>query len=1173
MINSCPKCKNEIPTGAPESVCPKCLLENDPVEEVPFPKESLGQIGNFTLVEEIARGGMGVVYKAYQEDLNRTVAIKMIRGGRFADDRELQRFQAEAEAAANLRHPGIVAIHQVGAEDGNHFFAMDFVAGGDLESWQKGQPMEDMQAAHLIKEITIAVAYAHSEGIIHRDLKPQNILMDADGNPHVSDFGIAKRLDCDSQLTITGVIMGSPSYMSPEQASGATADTREASDIYSLGAILYALLTGRPPFQAATPMKTLEQVSSREPVPPRALNPSISEDLNTICLKCLNKSPHSRYQSAEDLIAELERFCSGMPILARPISKTEATRKWVKRNPLTSALSAAIAAVALIGFLSVWWQLEQTRDALATAQELQRAEISARAPRHTPKLILPHEEEALSVAFAPNGTDLLTACKDGYWRVFTGVDGGLSQKVQAHEGLVAEAVYSSSGKEILTFSYDTQAHFPHLNPNGARIFRYTSHDYGDQTARLWDPAKGKEILAIEGSTQISSAKLSPDGNWIATANWDGVVTIYERATGTKRGSYQAHEGAIEGLHFSSDSKSIVTSSEGNAYQMTMTPHTRGGSSQTVKESSLAHVLEVPSGKLLVSLPTQARNGLGRLPILSHLGSSRSTARFSPDGTRIVTTGEDPENNCLWNAQNGNLIARLKGHSHSAYMAAFSPNGHRIATAGADNTTIIWNGQTGERLTKLQGHDQPVLWTEFSPDSRLLVTASADGSARVWSVSSGICISVLKGHTKKVYRAHFSPDGLRVATASEDGNVCLWDAASMDYLSRVLNHEAVVLGIEFSEDSTHVVTRDRDGEAKVWNPENATGVRAFTGLPEVKDADLRQQFTDETLFARLSPDSSKLVAFTEESKAKVDRNSVLGFGGLKIDPPYAPLRIWNVESAQLEHAFPKKNKGIASVDLSPDGGVVAAGQHEQLKLTTVFRSFAKSGIHGNNELAEGPTSVWLWDTETGDEIHELQGHEGTVQMVGFSDDGSYLVSADRRETRLWETSSGNELFRFEKSSHIQRVDFLPGGKEVLLASSGRAGIWSLATGDMRTRFFVRGPSTDIRHSAISPDGKHVACLTDSNIAYLCSSDSGEVVRELSGHQSMIKAVTFHPSNGQVATASEDKTIKVWDASTGKLIRTLEGHTKPVTSLTFSPDGEWLGSTSRDFTARLWPVRAF
>ncbi len=396
---------------------------------------------------------------------------------------------------------------------------------------------------------------------------------------------------------------------------------------------------------------------------------------------------------------------------------------------------------------------------------------------------------------------------------------------------------------------------------------------------------------------------------------------------------------------------------------------------------------------------------------------------------------------------------------------------------------------------------------------------------------------------------------------------------MDYLSRVLKHDDIVLGMEFSDDGSLAVTRARDGVARIWNPENDSPVRSLTGLPEIEDDDLRRQFVDETLFARLSPNGTKLVTLTDEPRAKVSFNSILGVGGLEIDSPYAPLRVWDVETARIEQAFPKVNKGIASMDMSADGRLVAAGQHEKLKFKTVFRSFAKSGSHGDHESAEGPTSVRLWDTATGNEIHELEGHEGTVQMVGFSDNGRLLVSADRNETRLWETSSGEQLLSFDKSAHMQHVDFLPGDKQVLLWAHGKAGIWSLATGEMTTRLSIHGHLTDIRHCEISSNNELVACVTDSNIAYLCSSDSGEVVRKLDGHQSKITAVAFHPLNGQLATASEDKTIKDWDASSGNLIRTLEGHTQTITSLTFSSDGRWFGSTSRDFTARLWPVSAF
>ncbi|MCB1094284.1 MAG: protein kinase [Verrucomicrobiae bacterium] len=1178
-MNSCPTCKKEIPDGAPESVCPSCLLDEtadfaNPTTIDQVPAESLGQIGNFKLKAEIARGGMGVVYRAYQEDLNRMVAIKMIRGGRFADDREQKRFLAEAEAAANLRHPGIVAIHQVGEENGNHYFSMDFVEGGDLETWLGGRPMEDMKAAHLIKEISRAVAYAHGEGIIHRDLKPQNILMDADGKPHVTDFGIAKRIDGDSQLTVTGAVMGSPSYMSPEQAAGQTSNIAVTSDIYSLGAILYALLTGRPPFQAATPMKTLEQVTSREPVPPKTLNPSISDDLNTICLKCLNKSPEARYNSADELIAELNRFCEGKPILARPIGRTETALKWVRRNPLVSILYATIGIVALVGFLSVLWQLQKTKAALDTARELQRAEISARAPRHSPKLVLQQNSETLSVAFAPNGSDLLTASADGYWRLFDGSDGELLRELKGHEGMVADAEFSGDGSRILTYSFDSQTHLPHLNPNGETVLTDSSHAYGDQSARLWDPATGANLQTFTTATQMTSAKLSPDGKWIATTDWDGMVTIYEAATGTKKGFYQAYTGAIGGLDFSPDSQSLVTSSEGQSYDMEMTPMGSGGSSTSSHEPFLAHVLEVPGARPVASLPNQARNGLGTLPIVSRIASSRSTARFSPDGTRIVTTGERQENNCLWNARTGKLIERLKGHSHSAYMAAFSPDSRRIATAGADNVAILWDAQSGERLNVLKGHEGPVLWVEFSPDSRLAVTASADGTARVWSVGRGICISVLRGHTKKVYRARFSPDGLRVATASEDGTACIWDAASMDYLSRIFKHDDVVLAMEFSEDSKHMVTRSRDGVARVWNSKSDAPLRLLKGLPEIMDDDLRSQFVDETLFARFSADASRLVTLTDEPKARVSLKPVLGFGGTEIDSPYAPLRVWNVDSGLVERAFPRADKAIASVDLSSDGRLLAAGQHDRLEFKTVFRSSSKSGSRGSQKRTDSPTSAWIWDMETGNIIHELEGHEGRILVVAFSTDNGLLVSADSSKARLWDAASGKQLCTFKKSAYVEQCVFLPDGKRVLLRSPGKVGIWSLETGDMLTRFTINGRQTDIRQCTLSPDGKLVACFTQySNSLYLCSSASGEVVQELEGHRSEINSAAFHPSGEWLATASEDKTVNIWNTSMGTLVRTLEGHKQPVTSVIFSPDGLWLGSTSRDFTARLWPVAAF
>ncbi len=316
----------------------------------PPPGTRVRYFGDYELLEEIARGGMGVVYKARQMSLNRLVALKMILAGQLASEEDVKRFYSEAEAAANLDHPGIVPIHEVGQHEGQHYFSMGYVEGQSLSAKLAGGPLPPRQAAELVKEVADAVAYAHEQGVIHRDLKPANVLLDKSGQPRVTDFGLAKRVEGGSDLTDTGQVLGTPSYMPPEQAAGKRDQIKETADVYALGAILYTLLAGRPPFQADNQLDTLMQVLEQEPVSPRQLNPKVARDLETICLKCLDKEPQRRYGSATALADDLRRFLNDEPIRARPTSAMQRFVKWVKRRPAAAAL---VAVVAWLGLNSV----------------------------------------------------------------------------------------------------------------------------------------------------------------------------------------------------------------------------------------------------------------------------------------------------------------------------------------------------------------------------------------------------------------------------------------------------------------------------------------------------------------------------------------------------------------------------------------------------------------------------------------------------------------------------------------------------------------------------------------------------------------------------------------------------------------------------------------------------
>src|SRR3989454_4574287 len=382
VLRVCRKCGAKIFADTPEGLCTACLFETGlnllasapvatddesgsaedvsnvttapQIKKAPRPAKTLMDFGDYELLEQIGRGGQGVVFRARQKSLNRIVALKVIGLGHWATEAHLKRFRLEAEAAARLEHPGIVPIHEVGEREGQCYFSMKFVEGGQLDEVVRRTPMSIRQAVELIAKVTRTVHYAHEHGILHRDIKPGNILLDAKGEPHLTDFGLARLVESESTVTHTLEVLGTPSYMAPEQAVGNNAVVSSATDVYGLGAVLYQLLTGQPPFAGGTTYETIKLLLDAEPRQPRLLNPKIDRDLNTICLKCLEKDPKRRYASALALAEDLERWLKHKPIRARRTGLVIRGRKWVRRNPSIAVMATMLLLLAVPLGVMIW---------------------------------------------------------------------------------------------------------------------------------------------------------------------------------------------------------------------------------------------------------------------------------------------------------------------------------------------------------------------------------------------------------------------------------------------------------------------------------------------------------------------------------------------------------------------------------------------------------------------------------------------------------------------------------------------------------------------------------------------------------------------------------------------------------------------------------------------------
>ena len=491
---------------------------------------SIHYFGDYELIQEIARGGMGIVYAARQKSLNRIVALKRILHGTLADAGQVRRFRAEAEAAARLHHPNIVGIYEIGEHEGQQYFSMEYIEGQNLADLVREGPLPARRAAEFLKTIATAVAYAHQQGVLHRDLKPSNVLVDEHDQPHITDFGLAKLLTGDADLTLSGQVLGTPSYMSPEQAAGDRAAVGPGADIYSLGALLYHLLTGRPPFVAEAQAETLRQAREAEPAAPRSLNPSVPPDLETICLKCLAKESPRRYATAQALAADLGRFLRGEPIHARPVTRVERAWSWCRREP---ALATALAVVALaLVVVPVVASVSARRVQSARGNETQQRQRAER---------LASEEKAR--------------------QHYAGQHAALAA---TRERQRASAVAQTLGMERAETAFAKGA-----NPDGmatlATLLR-TSPTNRVVTERLlsalsvleW-PLLARRAAAATG--HVTEAVFSPDGTLLATGTDQGTVRLWEVATGEPRTPPLSLTGVVKRIRFGAQSRFFAACTE------------------------------------------------------------------------------------------------------------------------------------------------------------------------------------------------------------------------------------------------------------------------------------------------------------------------------------------------------------------------------------------------------------------------------------------------------------------------------------------------------------------------------------------------------------------------------------------------------------------------------------
>lgn len=1018
----CVTCGKQLP--GENEFCPSCALEWGLSE---FAKEAeglddwpeatpgrLAYFGDYELLDEIDRGGMGVVYRARQVSLNRIVAVKMILARRLADANALQRFQQESQASAQLSQPNIVGIYEVGEHGGYPYFSMEYIEGEPLDRYVVTQPVSMDRIAEICRTIAEAIQYAHDHGILHRDIKPSNIVLDALGAPHILDFGLAREMEKESDMTLSGQVLGSPNYMPPEQVNSRYGEVGKPGDVYSLGAVMFQMMTGRPPFQGESPTQTMHQVVSENVVAPRLLNPLVPLDLETICLKSLEKEPGRRFQSAQVFADELGRYLRREPIRSRPLRFWEKGWRWCRRKPALAGVTLALIAACLIGLISVLFQWGQS----------QTNQLKANRFLYAADMNLAHQ--AIQENNMGRARDLLGRHRPrpgrpdfrGWeWRYLTQQSRGDDlATLGQHDHQVTSVAFSPDGQQIASGSFD-------------------------RTVKVWD-AVSKKLIHTENIGQsdedlVWSVDFSPDDKLLAAGTEGGLIYFWNR----------------ESLNLSS----IWT----NRFRATSLKFSPDGRWLGVGDMEKVHLWNVANQSIAAEFDCH-QNWRVNVGIA-----------FSPDNQLFAYNQGDGEV-ILYDLKQEKKLDRPLDLGAPSTSLAFSPDGRVLASGARGGLLRVWDLKTLSPMRTMNHHSTWIGEVQFSPDGVWLISGSADQTLRLWDTETWEHRSILKGHLDEIWDFDIASDGRTLVTGGKDDLVKLWNPEPKQELRQHFefpdNMEAGWQRSKPSQNGTRLLTWNQNETYSLWNVVTGSKEAVWPSPPEVRTV---TALAYKGSIVALAGSEGKIVIVDSISNNVVGRlnpkiGSVrrLAFSAtstkLAVANEENELRIHDVETNRLLGRQHLDTSGLYSLTFSPDGSVFAAGFYngdallwnlERQKITYLKNyhrdQIGDVAISFDNQFfatASADGSVKLWSlAERAVAGHFVARLSGFFAVCFSLDNQRVLAGSGNGQIKMWDIGSQQEVLTFSETpisglAAVRHLRFLPDDKTLLMVKEKGWATW-------------------------------------------------------------------------------------------------------------------------------------